>query len=125
MLEVVADPRNGVPLHVHANEEEHFVVLEGQVHLVNGGQASNLSAGDSATVKRGTPHAWCNISDSIVRMLIIFSPGHMERTFRLIGSAKGGDLAAILEANGRDGSTILGPPPFEGIHSVLSPRSKS
>jgi hypothetical protein len=28
MLEVVADPRNGVPMHVHENEEEHFIILE-------------------------------------------------------------------------------------------------
>jgi mannose-6-phosphate isomerase-like protein (cupin superfamily) len=61
MLEVVADPRNGVPMHVHANEEEHFVILEGRVHLTNGDQGSDLSAGEAATVKRGTPHAWCNI----------------------------------------------------------------
>jgi len=26
MLEVVADPRNGVPMHVHDNEEEHFII---------------------------------------------------------------------------------------------------
>lgn len=76
MMEVIAGPRNGVPLHVHANEEEHFVVLEGRVHLITGDQRSDLSAGESATVKRGTPHACCNIPDSAVRMLIIFSPGY-------------------------------------------------
>lgn len=53
MLEVFADPRNGVPLHVHANEEEHFVVLKGRVHLITGNQRSDLSVGESATVKRG------------------------------------------------------------------------
>lgn len=122
MLEVLADPRNGVPLHVHTNAEEHFVILEGNVHLVNGDERLDLQAGDSLTVKRGTPHAWCNISDSIVRMLIIFSPGHMERTFRLIGRLKGEDLATVLESNESDGSEIVGPPPFDDIYTVLSPR---
>jgi uncharacterized cupin superfamily protein len=28
-LEVVADPRNGVPIHIHKNEDEHFLALEG------------------------------------------------------------------------------------------------
>jgi mannose-6-phosphate isomerase-like protein (cupin superfamily) len=28
-LELVADPRNGTPRHVHKNEDEHFIVLEG------------------------------------------------------------------------------------------------
>lgn len=122
MIEIVADPRNGVPMHVHANEEEHFLILEGSVHLTNGEQKLELSAGDSATVKRGVPHAWANISDGIVRMLIIFSPGHIEKTFRLIQSLKGGDLEAVLESNESDGATIVGPPPFENIYTVLSPR---
>jgi hypothetical protein len=29
VIEVVADPHNGVPLHVHNNEEEHLIVLDG------------------------------------------------------------------------------------------------
>ncbi|WP_188854381.1 cupin domain-containing protein [Aureimonas glaciei] len=124
MLEVVADPRNGVPLHVHANEEEHFVILEGHVHLVYGDQSVELSAGEAVTVKRGTAHAWCNLSDRIARMLIIFAPGNLEKTFRLIGSLKGDDLAAVLESNESDGSTIVGPPPFDDVYTVLSPRPR-
>ncbi|NKK75860.1 cupin domain-containing protein [Rhizobium leguminosarum bv. viciae] len=124
MIEVTAESRNGVPVHTHANEEEHFIVLEGSVHLTNGSQSLALSVGDSATVKRGTPHAWCNLSDSTARMLIIFSPGHMEEAFRLIGSLNGGDMAAIAESAKSGGSTIVGPPPFENIYSVMSPRPK-
>lgn len=124
MIEVIADSRNGVPVHTHANEEEHFIVLEGRVHLTNGRQSLELSAGDSATVKRGSPHAWCNLSDSTARMLIIFSPGDMEEAFRLIGSLNGGDLAAISESAKSGGSTIVGPPPFENVYSVLSPRPR-
>jgi quercetin dioxygenase-like cupin family protein len=122
MIEVVGASRNGVPVHTHANEEEHFIVLDGSVHLTNGDQSLALTAGDSATVKRGTPHAWCNLSDSDVRMLIIFSPGDMEEAFRLIGSMNDGDLAAIAESAKSGGSTIIGPPPFENIYSVMSPR---
>lgn len=122
MIEVTAESRNGVPVHTHANEEEHFIVLEGSVHLTNGDQNLTLSAGDSATVKRGTAHAWCNLSDGPARMLIIFSPGDMEEAFRQIGSMDGGDLAAIAESAKSGGSTIVGPPPFENVYSVMSPR---
>ncbi|MDY6962614.1 MAG: cupin domain-containing protein, partial [Pseudomonadota bacterium] len=59
ILEIIAEPRNGVPMHVHANEEECFVVLEGSLHLTQGEDRLNLLAGDVATVRRGTPHAWC------------------------------------------------------------------
>ncbi|MCS4244970.1 quercetin dioxygenase-like cupin family protein [Rhizobium sp. BIGb0125] len=122
MIEVTAESRNGVPVHTHANEEEHFIVLEGSIHLTNGNQSVTLSAGDSATVKRGARHAWCNLSDNPARMLIIFSPGHMEQAFRLIGSLEGGDLSAIAESAENGGSTIVGPPPFDNIYSVMSPR---
>lgn len=125
MIEVIADSRNGVPMHTHANEEEHFVVLEGNLHLTNGSERLTLSAGESATVQRGTRHAWCNLSDRHVRMLIIFSPGHMEETFRLIGALNGGDLAAISERAQSGGSMIVGPPPFDDIYSVMSPRPNS
>lgn len=122
IIEVIAESRNGVPVHTHANEEEHFIVLEGTVHLTLGDKSLTLSAGASATVTRGTPHAWCNLSDSDVRMLIVFSPGDMEEAFRLIGSMDGGDLAAIAESAKSGGSSIIGPPPFENIYSVMSPR---
>jgi quercetin dioxygenase-like cupin family protein len=123
IIELTAEPRNGVPVHMHANEEEHFVVLEGSVQLMNGSASLVLSTGDSATVKRGTPHAWCNHSDAMARMLVIFSPGHSEETFRLIGSSDG-DPAAILESAKNGGSTIIGPPPFENIYWAMSPRPR-
>ena len=28
MLEIVVDHRNGTPMHVHQNEDEHFIILE-------------------------------------------------------------------------------------------------
>ncbi|MFP5078245.1 cupin domain-containing protein [Rhizobium sp. YIM 134829] len=124
-IELTAEPRNGVPVHIHSREEEHFVVIEGRVRLMNGAEFLTLSAGQSATVQRGTPHAWSNPYDAMLRMLVIFSPGHSEETFRLIGSADAGDLAAIEDAARRGGSRVIGPPPFEDIYSVMSPRPKS
>tara|TARA_R110002020_G_scaffold6321_7_gene26594 strand:- start:1761 stop:2261 length:501 start_codon:yes stop_codon:yes gene_type:complete len=121
-LEITAEPRNGVPMHTHANEEECFVVVEGSLSLVNGAQKLTLSAGDVATVKRGTPHAWANLSDSKVRFLVIFAPGNMEKTFRRISAMTSSDFAAISESAESDGSTIIGPPPFDDIYSVMSPR---
>jgi mannose-6-phosphate isomerase-like protein (cupin superfamily) len=50
MLEMVADPRNGVPMHIHKNEDEHFIVLEGTLHIVNGDKALDAPAGTAVTV---------------------------------------------------------------------------
>jgi mannose-6-phosphate isomerase-like protein (cupin superfamily) len=53
MLEVVADPRNGVPMHIHQNEDEHFVVLEGSLHVANGDKRFDAPAGTTVTIKKG------------------------------------------------------------------------
>jgi mannose-6-phosphate isomerase-like protein (cupin superfamily) len=82
MLEMVADPRNGVPMHIHKNEDEHFIVLEGTLHIANGDKRLDAPAGTSVTVNKGVPHAWCNLSLTPLRMLVIFSPGHIEGLFR-------------------------------------------
>src|SRR5215831_21262146 len=57
MLEIIADPRNGVPMHIHQNEDEHFVVLEGRLHIANGDKRFDAPAGTTVTIKKGVPHA--------------------------------------------------------------------
>lgn len=42
VLEIVADPGNGVPLHIHSNEEEHFIVVEGTLDIANGPKMRRL-----------------------------------------------------------------------------------
>jgi hypothetical protein len=37
-LEVVADHRNGRPMHIHLKEDMHFIILEGMSHMVCGDQ---------------------------------------------------------------------------------------
>ena len=73
-LKLVADPRNGKPMHVHKNEDEHFIVLEGPLHIANGGQPSDAPAGTAVIVRKSVPHAWCNLSEAPLRMLLVLSP---------------------------------------------------
>ena len=55
VIEIVADPHNGVPLHIHGREEEHFIVLEGTLDIAAGDRRWDAPAGTSVTVKRGVP----------------------------------------------------------------------
>lgn len=82
MIEIVADPGNDVPLHIHSKEDEHFIVVEGTLDIANGDRRWNAPAGTSVTVRRGVPHAWSNPSDTPLRMLVIFSPGQIDGLFR-------------------------------------------
>lgn len=59
----VAEPGSGVPLHLHKNEEEHFVVVENAYRFVCDDQMFDAAVGTSFTVPKGAKHAWRNISE--------------------------------------------------------------
>ena len=120
MLEVVADPRNGVPMHVHDNADEHFIILEGKAFIANGDTRAEVAAGSSITITRGVPHAWCNPSeDAPVRMLVIFSPGGLEELFRKHARTEPAEMTALAN---KFGTRITGPALFDNLYTMLSPR---
>ena len=120
MLELIADPRNGVPMHIHQNEDEHFVVLEGSLHVANGDKRFDAPAGTTVTIKKGVPHAWCNLMDAPLRMLVVFSPGNIEDLFKATAARESDDIAALAA---KYGTLLVGPPLLEEIHSITSPRT--
>jgi len=121
IFEALADPRNGVPMHVHANEDEHFLVLEGTLHVANGDERLDVPAGAAVTVKKGIPHAWANLGKTPVRFLIVFLPGRIEEMFREVAAAEG-DVVLSSAASDRFGTIIVGPTLGQGIYSFVSPR---
>lgn len=123
ILEIVADPHNGVPFHVHNKEEEHFIVLDGTLDIAVGNRRWDAVGGSSATVRRGEPHAWCNPSHTPLRMLIVFSPGHIDGLFRATAGLNDVDKIAAIAA--RYGTELIGPPLHERVHSIYSPRKYS
>jgi mannose-6-phosphate isomerase-like protein (cupin superfamily) len=111
ILEVVADPGYGVPMHGHRNEDEHFIVLEGTLRIANGDTRSDAPAGTALTVGKGVPHAWRNPTDQPVRFLAIFSPGNIEGLFREVAARTSDDDLAAIGA--RFGCFMVGPPLVE------------
>lgn len=106
-LEVVAGPGCGPPLHIHHNEDEHFVVLEGTVCFVCDDRTFNVTAGGTVTVPRGVQHTWTNLFESDVRMLIAFAPGGFEHCFLELVGATPSEFETIVNAHG---CSIVGPP---------------
>ena len=120
MIDIVADPGNGVPLHIHNREEEHFMVLEGTLDIANGDRRWDAPAGTSVTVRRGVPHAWCNPSDTPLRMLVVFSPGQIDGLFRATAGVD--DVDKITAIAARYGTKLVGPPLRGTAHSIHSPQ---
>jgi mannose-6-phosphate isomerase-like protein (cupin superfamily) len=107
VVEIISQPGDGTPIHVHRNEDEHFVILEGTARILYGDKTFDAPAGTSVSASRNIPHAWCNPFDTPFRMVVIASPGGCEDALRVI--AKGGDVDKVALA-ARLQIEVLGPP---------------
>jgi mannose-6-phosphate isomerase-like protein (cupin superfamily) len=96
VVEIVSDAGDGTPMHLHQKEDEHFIVLEGTARIASGDRFFDAPAGTAVTLSKGVPHAWCNLSNSPLRMVVIASPGGVEEILRLI--AQGGDIDIVALA---------------------------
>jgi mannose-6-phosphate isomerase-like protein (cupin superfamily) len=80
-FEAYEPPGGGPPLHIHRHEEEFFFVLEGEVTFFVDGQILHRTAGQTAVVPRGAAHCFKNSSDKAARLLVLFTPGSIEKFF--------------------------------------------
>ena len=74
ILQVTDPPGAEAPLHVHHNDDETFVVLEGSVTFEVGGEAIPAGPGDVAFGPRAIPHRY-TVGPAGCRMLFILTPG--------------------------------------------------
>ena len=109
IVEIISDPGDATPLHVHKNEDEYFVVLDGVARIAYGDRVMDAKAGDAVMLPRGVPHAWGNRSDRQLRFVATVFPGGVEDAMRVIAAGGVKDLAAMAAGFG---VTVLGPAPF-------------
>lgn len=107
IVEIISSPGDSTPLHVHQNEDEHFVILEGTARIALGDKIFDVDAGAAITLPRKIPHAWGNPTEKPLRFVATVTPGGVEHAFRLIARGDYAELAAIAEASGVQ---IVGPP---------------
>ena len=109
LVEIVSDPGDGTPLHVHQNEDEYLFVIEGTARFALGAKVFDAEAGTMVTLPRNIPHAWGNRSDLRLRIAAVCYPGGVEESLRIIA---GGGLIDIPALAARFGVIALGPAPF-------------
>jgi mannose-6-phosphate isomerase-like protein (cupin superfamily) len=107
-LETIAQNGTGSPIHIHHNEDEHFLILEGTAHLLLGEEKIDVPAGQTITLPRGVPHAWSNKSDVPLRMIALFNPGKFDQL--CVEMAEGAiDTSDMSILRTRFGLELLGP----------------
>jgi mannose-6-phosphate isomerase-like protein (cupin superfamily) len=103
-------PMVDTPLHVHANEDELFYIVEGDHIVTVGEEEHRLGPGDALFAPRGVPHAQRRVEPGVGRELVVFTPGGMEQFFRDLAEAeRNGTLGpdAYSAASERAGITWL------------------
>jgi mannose-6-phosphate isomerase-like protein (cupin superfamily) len=81
-------PMVDTPLHVHANEDEMFYVLEGE-HIVRcGDDEFRLGPGGVVFLPRGIPHSQRRVVPGQGRLLVLTSPVGFEGFFRELAEAE-------------------------------------
>lgn len=76
----------GPPLHIHTREDEAFYVLAGEVTLTLAGRDHCVAAGGYIFAPRNVPHRFRNDGAIPARMLVVATPGGIERFFEEIGA---------------------------------------
>ncbi len=74
-FEFVTPAGGGVPLHVHAREDELYYILEGAFEIECNGRVFTAESGAMAVLPRNLPHAFRNIGETPARALTLFIPG--------------------------------------------------
>ena len=77
LVEVVAPPGLAALLHVHHNEDEAFLILEGDVVLYVGDERIEATAGRFAFGPRDVPHRF-EVGPAGARMLWVLTPAGFE-----------------------------------------------
>jgi quercetin dioxygenase-like cupin family protein len=111
LFEYIGNEKGGPPLHIHPNQDEIFIIVNGEYLFQVGTEQHILKIGDTIFLPRNVPHTFAQTS-ATGKMIFLFQPsGKMEDFFRAIGSLsappKPETAAKIFEEHDMK---IVGPP---------------
>jgi quercetin dioxygenase-like cupin family protein len=93
-LETTIAAGQGPPEHVHAREDEMWLILEGHFRFIADGQLLDAPEGSFVFVPRRTTHCFQNVGATAGRVLVMFTPGGMERFFEAHAELPDGPIDA-------------------------------
>jgi quercetin dioxygenase-like cupin family protein len=97
------------PLHIHRNEDEGFLLLEGELSLFLPGREIALKPGEFVLAPRGVPHAY-QVGDTPARWLVVSLPCGFEGFVRDVAALEEVTPDTLDATAARHDIEILGPP---------------
>jgi mannose-6-phosphate isomerase-like protein (cupin superfamily) len=86
LFEFTVPPERGSPPHVHHNEDETFVILEGEAEFTVAGQSHHVGKGQTVFGPRNVPHNFRNVGSVPLRMIVMTTPGGLDEFFAAAGT---------------------------------------
>ena len=110
---IIVPPGGGPPLHYHTKEDEWFYVLQGRVSFYAEGQWTEIGPGARVSCPRQSVHAFRNVGDSPLELLVTISPSGFEQFFERCAAefakAGGPDHGRLIEIAGEFGIHFVTP----------------
>jgi quercetin dioxygenase-like cupin family protein len=88
----------GAPPHRHTHEDELFLVLEGEMTVMEEESVRTAAAGSYVLLPRSRLHGFWNAGDVPARMLVLLTPGGLEDYFPK-AAQHAHDLAAVMRTS--------------------------
>ncbi len=122
-IEFLAPRGFGPPLHVHDDEDEVMIVLDGEIAFRSGDTESTATAGGTVFLPHGVPHTFQVLSDTARFTAVSASNAGVPRFDRMVAELgeptaepvlpepAGIDPGRVAEVGAANGIEILGPPP--------------
>jgi len=81
IVEASVPPGGGPVPHTHADQDETFYLLSGELEFLDGNQTFTASTGDIVHIPRRVRHRFLNVGLHTARMLFIYTPAGAEGLF--------------------------------------------
>jgi quercetin dioxygenase-like cupin family protein len=114
VIQTIAAPGEGPPLHVHANDHEFICVMDGRLRVKFAEVIHDAPAGSFVFIPKGLTHTWQNPGPETARFLFGFTPASVgmerffERSDELIDDTRLADAFSKFATDA--GMEVVGPP---------------
>jgi len=86
LVDMLIPPQGGPPPHSHANFQEAFYIIDGQIEVITKEIKHSATKGSYVNIPfNGPVHKFANKTDKTAHMLCLITPAGMEKMFEEVG----------------------------------------